>query len=239
MVEIIKSSEYNARAIQDVDMDNGIEGYSFSYPVMNTIEICNLLIKGGSITIKSERMGTQDWFYDKETNILIIKDNKDEKKYYISDYKALGKAIQQYFNDNKEEILQKVLATNDKKSKSKLGNQNARKMENILSVNNASVINKITAIGNEYPLDFENHMDKIILAVKNNPYEFCELDEYIEKYHKSIGEYFYWLMGKGFVFKMSYQTKEKIMNIGYDVNLAERREQTVAERHTNFILSRK
>ena len=64
MVEIVKSSEYNARVIQLPNFKNKIKGYGFTYPVMNTIDICNLFIEGGETDIKIERMGMQKWSYD-------------------------------------------------------------------------------------------------------------------------------------------------------------------------------
>ena len=69
MLEIVKSSEFNARAVKPIDIKNKIPGYNFSYPVLNTIDICNILMLGGSIEISIERMGKSKWSY----NLIRIK----------------------------------------------------------------------------------------------------------------------------------------------------------------------
>lgn len=123
MVTIEKSSEYNVRALKNPDFDNKVQGYNFSYPVVNTIEISNLFISGGSIEITMKGQSKTTWSFDIEKSVLSINENKN----YIADTKELGKAMIDYFENNKSEILQKTLDTNLKKSKSKVGNQNAKK----------------------------------------------------------------------------------------------------------------
>lgn len=127
MLTIEKSSEYKARAIKNTDFDNEIPGYNFSYPVINTVEICNLMIIGGSIDITMNGQSKSTWSFDKENLVLSI----NKEKHYIADTKELGKAMIQYFDDNKLELMQKNLNTNLKKSQSKNGNQNAKKIQNI------------------------------------------------------------------------------------------------------------
>jgi len=42
MVTIEECSEYNVRAMKSPDFKNKSHGYNFAYPVMNTIDICDL-----------------------------------------------------------------------------------------------------------------------------------------------------------------------------------------------------
>jgi len=56
MVTIINHSAYHARAIKMFDVKTGKPGYDFSYPILNTVDIDNLLIMGGSSSIQKERM---------------------------------------------------------------------------------------------------------------------------------------------------------------------------------------
>ncbi|MFR7962747.1 MAG: hypothetical protein ACLU5H_02060 [Alphaproteobacteria bacterium] len=127
MIEIVKCSEYNVRAMKQPDFKSKICGFNFSYPVMNTIDICNLFINGGSIDISMNGKSKSKWSFDTEDKILKITDKDNEETHIISDIEELGDAMMAYFNENKDEINQKTLDTNMKKSKSKLGNQNARK----------------------------------------------------------------------------------------------------------------
>ena len=50
MVTIEECSEYNVRAMKSPDFKNKSHGYNFAYPVMNTIDICDLFISGGKNT---------------------------------------------------------------------------------------------------------------------------------------------------------------------------------------------
>ncbi len=120
------------------DFKSKICGFNFSYPVMNTIDICNLFINGGSIDISMNGKSKSKWSFDTEDKILKITDKDNEENHIITDIEELGDAMMAYFNENKDEINQKTLDTNMKKSKSKLGNQNARKkFDNICEMRNA------------------------------------------------------------------------------------------------------
>lgn len=110
-----------------------------------------------------------------------------------------------YFEDHQVEILEKTRETNLKKSKSKEGKQNAKKDE----------IPKTTTKSNEeilqeYPADYYNYADKFYGVLERNPDEFCNLDEYINRYDKSPGEYFYWIVRRGWIFRISIETKRTL-----------------------------
>lgn len=225
MVEIVKSSEYNARAIQISDFKKKIQGYNFTYPVMNTIDICNILIDGDSVDIKIERMGIQTWSFDEITGILSIKHDEDVKKYKISNVEELHDAMNQYFEDNKEEIIGKTLAINQNKSKSKLGNQNAKKKDVVTNVeenNNIKPVPKpvnnsvVDVYDNDYPPNKEGDNDLIEKVLQNNNLEFCSLDTYINVRHKTIGEYYYWCLANCWLHMIAPDTQEKLQNAGYN-----------------------
>ena len=77
----LRHADFHVRAIQEPDFDNDIDGFDFSYPILNTIEIGNLLLRGGTKNITIERLGKSTWSYDKETSILkIVKKNKEEEQ---------------------------------------------------------------------------------------------------------------------------------------------------------------
>lgn len=126
-IEIVKCSEYNARAMKNPDFKNRIKGFNFSYPVMNSIDICNILMGGGSIEISMNGKAKSQWSFDLETSILKITGKGIEEFHIIQNVEELGESIMEYFEKNKEEIIKKTLEMNDKKSQSKLGNQNARR----------------------------------------------------------------------------------------------------------------
>ena len=48
---IEKCSEYNVRVIKKPDFKSKVHGYNFAYPVMNTIDICDLFISGGTTEV--------------------------------------------------------------------------------------------------------------------------------------------------------------------------------------------
>lgn len=223
MVEIVKSSEYNARAIQISDFKNKIHGYNFTYPVMNTIDICNILIDGDSVDIKIERMGIQTWSFDETTGILSIKHDEDIKKYKISNIEELHDAMNQYFEDNKEEIIGKTLAINQNKSKSKLGNQNAKKKDVVANVEENNNIKPVPKPVNnsivddtDYPPNKEGDSSLINKVLQNNNQEFCSLGEYINVRHKTIGEYYYWCLANYWLHNISPDTQEKLQKAGYN-----------------------
>lgn len=231
MLEIKRCSEYNARATNQPDFATKTPGYNFSYPVLNTIEICNLFISGGSVEIKIERSGYYTYTYNIDTKNLTIEHNGKTDTYYIINSNVLGEQMLTYYNANKDELEQKILETNQKKSKSKQGNQNAKKEDVSNSTCHKLLENtepqKLDL--SEYPIDFINNIAKIRQAVNNNPQNFCELEEYIQETGKSIGEYFYWLVGKGWLFRTNYATQHEIYKAGYNVQLALNREQTIYE----------
>lgn len=127
MIEIIKCSEYNVRVMKNPDFKEKIPGFNFSYPVMNTIDICNILMSGGSVEISMNGKAKSVWSFEIETNTLKITGKGIEENHIIADVAELGAEMLKFFEENKAEIMQKTLETNMKKSQSKLGNQNARK----------------------------------------------------------------------------------------------------------------
>lgn len=126
MINIEKCSEYNVRVIKSPDFDNNTEGYNFSYPEMNSIDVCNLLISGRSVDITMNGSAKSTWSFDKENKILKISRKNGEETHIIDNPKELGTAIMDYFDKNKAEIMQKTYDTNMKKSQAKEGNQNAK-----------------------------------------------------------------------------------------------------------------
>lgn len=127
MIEIVKCSEYNVRVMKNPDFKEKIPGFNFSYPVMNTIDICNILMSGGSVEISMNGKAKSVWSFEIETNTLKITGKGIEENHIIADVAELGVEMLKFFEENKAEIMQKTLETNMKKSQSKLGNQNARK----------------------------------------------------------------------------------------------------------------
>lgn len=220
MVTIEKCSEYNVRVMKTPDFKNKVHGYNFSYPVMNTIDICDLFISGGNVIVSMTGKPKSIFAFDMENKKLTITEKGNPKTYIIDDEQELGEVMINYFEEHKAEILEKTRETNLKKSKSKEGNQNAKKDE----------IPKTTTKSNEeilqeYPADYYNYADKFYGVLERNPDEFCNLDEYINRYDKSPGEYFYWIVRRGWIFRISIETKRTLEQIGYDINDAEKREE--------------
>ena len=127
MIEIMKCSEYNVRAMKQPNFKEKVPGFNFSYPVMNTIDICNILMNGGSIEISMNGRSKSVWSFETETKTLKITGKGIEENHIIADVAELGEEMLKFFEENKTKIMQKTLKTNMKKSQSKLGNQNARK----------------------------------------------------------------------------------------------------------------
>lgn len=233
MVKIIKNTEFTARAMQAPDFKNKVQGYNFSYPVLNTIEICNLFISGGIIEINIERMGKSKWAYDLNATALSVESKGIKNVYHICNAEELGTAMMQYYEANSSVLFERNCEISLKKSKAKIGNQNAKKEKTALTTENQPIKAIQPSDNTDYPIDFMNNIPLINQAVENNNTEYCELDEYIQKTGKSIGEYFYWLMGKGWLWKTSYKTQLKIKDTGYDIDLAARRERTIYENREN------
>ena len=129
MLEIVKSSEFNARAVKPIDIKNKIPGYNFSYPVLNTIDICNILMLGGSIEISIERMGKSKWSYNLDTKELTIEKPTSTETHLITNTEELICEMDKYFNQNKDELWKNTYKTNIKKSMSKKAKKNAQKSE--------------------------------------------------------------------------------------------------------------
>lgn len=126
-IMFLRHADFHVRAIQEPDFDNDIDGFDFSYPILNTIEIGNLLLRGGTKNITIERLGKSTWSYDKETSILrIVKKNKEEE-HIIPNPKELYKAMSKYYHEEAPKIIDKNSDTQTKRIISMQGNQNAKK----------------------------------------------------------------------------------------------------------------
>lgn len=131
-VIIKKHREYHARAMQKPNFSTGTEGYNFSYPVLNTIEIGNLFISGGSRDIQIERMGKTTWSFDKEKSILTKKDRKGTTEtHYIDNPKELYDAMDKYWEENAQALEDKNNDITEKRAEAGIGNQNARKVKDV------------------------------------------------------------------------------------------------------------
>ena len=190
MVDIVKSSEFNARAVKNIDIDNKIPGYNFSYPVMNTIDICNILMLGGSIEISIERMGKSQWSYNIETKELLIEKPTSTERHMIMDTVELISEMDKYFNKNKEELWKKNYKTNIKKSISKRGNKNAQKTET-QSLKEA----KQLVDDQGYPLKFFQLSDFINCGIR-------------------IGKYYDWVKTKNYLYRLNVETHRLLLSYG-------------------------
>lgn len=176
MVTIEKSSEYNVLIIKTPDFKNKVHVHNFSYLVMNTIDICDLFISGGTTEVAINGKAKSIFAFDMKNKTLTITEKGNKKSYIIDDEQELSEVTINYFEENQNEILEKTREANLKKSKSKEGNQNAKKDE----------IPKTTTKSNEeilqeYPADYYNYADKFDGVLKRNTDEFCNLDEYIKR----------------------------------------------------------
>lgn len=225
MVTIEKCSEYNVRVMKAPDFKNGSHGYNFAYPLMNTIDICDLFISGGAVEISMTGKPKSTFAFDMESKTLTIIERGNTKTYIIDDVQELGEAMIKYFEEHKDEVMQKTLETNLKKSQAKIGNQNARKDDNIKESN--PKLETEEDILREYPVDYYNYREKLEEVLANNPQEFCQLDEYYQKYGKSAGEYFYWLIGKKKLWKMNEESSSTLKKMGYDINRAKNEEEDI------------
>ncbi len=134
MVTIINHSAYHARAIKMFDAKTGKPGYDFSYPILNTVDIGNLLIMGGSISIQIERMGETSWSFDKEKSQLTIQKNDKTEKHYIDDVVSLCQKMAEHYEVNRDRLYELNMSTAQKKSRSQKGNKNAVKKETATTV---------------------------------------------------------------------------------------------------------
>lgn len=199
MVEIIQNSKYNARAMQKADIKNKIPGYNFAYPVLNTIEITNLFINGGPIDITIERSGLLTWSFDTQTETLIIAQDNKQERHIIKNIEDLVEAMNKYFDENKDVLMKDNLATNMKKSNSKIGNQNAK-------------CNK-----SQNELD-EKEIEEFKLYKLANGRHICTLKEYVDGMHKSPREYLEWVKAKKCVFCIDPNSRQELEELGYDIN---------------------
>jgi len=195
MVIIINHTNFHARAMKEPNFETGTLGYNFSYPVLNTIEIGNLLMAGGEITINIERMGETFWSFDKEKSQLHIKKPNLEEIHTIDNPSELYQKMSQHFNENYEHLMNQNLAVCKKKSNSLKGNQNALKndpedkmenkkseeVENIASEQGICKKTKDFIPPSEYEGDIKEYYK---LAKKNGWIHFLSLD-HIEKGYKA------------------------------------------------------
>lgn len=229
MVTIEECSEYNVRAMKSPDFKNKGHGYNFAYPVMNTIDICDLFISGGTTEVSMNGKSKSTFAFDMESKTLTITERGNTKSYTIDDPEKLGEAMIKYFEEHQTEILEKTRETNQKKSQAKIGNQYAKKDENIKE---SPKLETNEDILREYPIDYHNYKKKLEETVANNPQDFCQLDEYYQKYGKSAGEYFYWLAANAWLWKMNSASSNDLKKIGYDIDKAKEVEKNIILRNS-------
>lgn len=226
---IEKCSEYNVRVIKKPDFKNKVHGYNFAYPVMNTIDICDLFISGGEKEISMNGKSKSTFAFDMESKTLTITERGSINTYIIEDMQELGEMMIKYFDEHQAEIFEKTRETNQKKSQAKIGNQYAKKDE---SIKETPKLETNEDILREYPVDYYNYKDKIKEAVANNPQNFCQLDEYYQKYGKSAGEYFYWLAANAWLWKMNSASSNDLKKIGYNIDKAKEVEKNIILRNS-------
>lgn len=229
MVTIEECSEYNVRAMKSPDFKNKSHGYNFAYPVMNTIDICDLFISGGTTEVSMNGKSKSTFAFDMESKTLTITERGNTKSYTIDDPEKLGEAMIKHFEEHQAEILEKTRETNQKKSQSKIGNQYAKKDENIKE---SPKLETNEDILREYPIDYHNYKKKLEETVANNPQDFCQLDEYYQKYGKSAGEYFYWLAANAWLWKMNSASSNDLKKIGYNIDKAKEVEKNIILRNS-------
>ncbi len=191
MIKIIKSSEYNARAIKPIDIANKIPGYNFSYPVLNTIDICNILMLGGSVEISIERMGKSKWSYNLDTKELTIEKPTLPEKHIITDTTELINEMDKYFNINQDELWQKTYKTNIKKSISKSGNKNAQQTPCLKEA-------------------------KSLIDDQGYPLEFCQLGDALDHGGK-IRTYYEWVKKNNYLYKLDEESILLLCKYGANV----------------------
>ena len=211
------------------DFKNKGHGYNFAYPVMNTIDICDLFISGGTTEVSMVGKSKSTFAFDMESKTLTITERGNTKSYTIDDPEKLGEAMIKHFEEHQAEILEKTRETNQKKSQAKIGNQNARKDENIKE---SPKLETNEDILREYPIDYHNYKKKLEETVANNPQDFCQLDEYYQKYGKSAGEYFYWLAANAWLWKMNSASSNDLKKIGYNIDKAKEVEKNIILRNS-------
>ena len=190
MIEIIKSSEYNARAVKSIDLANKIPGYNFSYPVLNTIDICNILMIGGSIEISIERMGKSKWSYNLDTKELTIEKPTSTETHLITNTEELICEMDKYFNQNKDELWKNTYKTNIKKSMSKKAKKNTQKSETSSS-----------------------KKSKLLIDDQGYPLEFFQLSDYVNC-GIEIQKYYDWVKKNNYLYKLNVETHRLLISYG-------------------------
>lgn len=226
---IEKCSEYNVRVIKKPDFKNKVHGYNFAYPVMNTVDICDLFISGGTTEVSMNGKSKSTFAFDMESKILTITERDNINTYIIEDMQELGEMMIKYFDEHQAEIFEKTRETNQKKSQAKIGNQYAKKDE---SIKESPKLETNEDILREYPVDYYNYKKKLEETVANNPQDFCQLDEYYQKYGKSAGEYFYWLAANEWLWKMNSASSNDLKKIGYNIDKAKEVEKNIILRNS-------
>ena len=226
---IEKCSEYNVRVIKKPDFKNKSHGYNFAYPVMNTVDICDLFISGGEKEISMNGKSKSIFAFDMENKTLTITERGSINTYIIEDMQELGEMMIKYFDEHQAEIFEKTRETNQKKSQAKIGNQYAKKGE---SIKETPKLETNEDILQEYPVDYYNYKKKLEETVANNPQDFCQLDEYYQKYGKSAGEYFYWLAANAWLWKMNSASSNDLKKIGYNIDKAKEVEKNIILRNS-------
>ena len=102
MVTIEKSSEYNVRVMKTPDFKNKVHGYNFSYLVMNTIDICDLFISGGTTEVSINGKSKSIFAFDMKNKTLIITEKGNKKSYIIDDEQELGEVMINYFEEHQK-----------------------------------------------------------------------------------------------------------------------------------------
>ena len=222
MIEIVKSSEFNARAVKSIDLANKIPGYNFSYPVLNTIDICNILMIGGSIEISIERMGKSKWSYNLDTKELTIEKTTLPEKHIITDTTELIIEMDKYFNKNKAELWQNSYETNIKKSISKKGNKNAQKTKTTNSKETSNQNIDIKAKNNDIKKGLStpsiSPSQDYEIDDYGDPKLYCNFKLYQTICGKSLRDYFNWLKRVGKLCYLDSDIRKKIKALGINID---------------------
>ncbi|MCL1892436.1 MAG: hypothetical protein FWF97_04090 [Alphaproteobacteria bacterium] len=218
MTLIIQHAEFHVRAMKSPNLKNNTRGYNFSYPVMNTIDICGLFVSGESIDIHIERMGKSIWSFDKETSILTIERNGRSESHHIDDVEELSDAMLEYFYGNVQRLSEKHTLTSAKKSVAKLGNQNARKGRNNAK-NNGQEDRPAERVGisdKHGHAAIENEKVDIDKMDCEEPSEFCDLMQYFRATKgKSDADYFAWIIKNNWKDRLDADSKMHAVRMGY------------------------
>jgi len=117
MTKIIPNTDFHSRAMKEPTPKTKTPGYNFSYPVLNTIEIGNILMSGGSVDIQIERQGKSTWSFDERTSVLTIERGGRVEIHRIDNPMELYSEMSVHFNENIQRISELNLKTAEKKKK--------------------------------------------------------------------------------------------------------------------------